>query len=144
MLNSKFWRKKKECPMTRRKNKLLPEKGYPSINFLNVIFFSHIDSISVRERTSKIIIDEEPSCHKFMHKLGLRNFIKSLSGMVILKNIKKSVNHSISRIFNYFHSHHSRTVSDFVNLWFARRLGWSMRDIVQNMKLKSIIYGWEI
>lgn len=35
------------------------------------------------------MIDEEPSCHKYLQKIGLRNFIKSITGIVVLKNIPK-------------------------------------------------------
>lgn len=37
------------------------------------------------------MIDEEPSCHKYLQKIGLRNFIKSITGIVILKNVPKMV-----------------------------------------------------
>lgn len=37
------------------------------------------------------MIDEEQTCHKYLVKIGLRNFLKSISGIVILKNVPKMV-----------------------------------------------------
>ena len=45
------------------------------------------------------MIDEEPSCHKYLMKIGLRNFIKSITGMVVLKNLSKMVLFSLSQRF---------------------------------------------
>ncbi len=40
---------------------------------------------------SKVVIEEEPSCHKFLQKFGIKNMLKSVIGMVFLKNMKKMV-----------------------------------------------------
>ena len=54
---------------------------------------------------TKIIIDEEPSCKQFIQKQGLKNFIKSTVGIVVMKNMKKNVLSIVFRTSSCSHSH---------------------------------------
>lgn len=67
------------------------KKEFPSMSFLSVSYFPYLDSFPINDRECKIMIDEEQSCHKYLVKIGLRNFLKSISGIVILKNMPKMV-----------------------------------------------------
>lgn len=53
-----------------------------------------VDSFPINDRESKIMIDEEPTCHKYLQKIGLLNYVKSVSGIVILKNVPKMVKYA--------------------------------------------------
>lgn len=81
----------------------------------NVIPLNTPDSFPINDRECKVMIDEEPSCHKYLQKIGLRNFIKSISGIIILKNIPKMVSLSWFRNFSCWPSQVWKMDSDSAN-----------------------------